>query len=164
MSKIFVIFALLITFSTASFAQKAVSKPVANPNTARAAIDALRAKFAQAYNIQNADAVAEFYTDDATYIGTGGDVVAGKEQIRLGLKDELPYFRNFALSALEFGSDNNLAYERGTFSARLEIPDKEPQTLNGKYVIVYRRGKDGQWKIQMQMTSRDRAQKPTAGS
>jgi ketosteroid isomerase-like protein len=160
MSKFFVIFALLITFSGAVFAQKAVAnKPAANTNSARAAIDVLRGKFVQAYNIQSADAVAELYTDDATYVGTAGDVITGKEQIRLGLKDELPFFRSFALVPLEFGSDNNLAYERGTFAARREIPDKEPQTLNGKYMIVYRRGKDNQWRIQMQMNSRDRAQK-----
>ena len=164
MSKFFTIFALIITFSVAVCAQKAVAKTDTNTASVaaaspRAAIDALRAKFAQGYNLQNADAIAAFYTDDATYIGTDGDIVQGKENIRLGLKDELPYFRNFTLSAVEFGSDNNLAYERGTFSARLEAPDKEPQTINGKYMIVYRLGRDKQWKIQMQMSSRDQTEK-----
>jgi len=161
MKKIFAFALLIITFSTAVFqAQTRTSEnnksDKKSASSARASLDSFRTKFIEAYNSQNADRVAEFYAEDATYIGTGGDVVQGRRNIHLGLKGEVAYFKNFVVTPGEFGSDKNLAYERGAYSATLAIPNQPEQTVNGKYLLIFRRQKDKTWKIQMQMVSRDR--------
>lgn len=163
MTKIFVFVALVLTISIPAFSQTAKSQPSRNskskPKVAdvRSTIDALRLQFIEAYNKRDADAVAQFYAEDATYIGTAGDVVQGRDKLLIGLKGELPVFRNFTITPAEFSSSGDLAYERGAYSARLEIPNRTPETIAGKYLIIYRRQQDGTWKIQTHMSGRDRA-------
>ena len=150
MKKFLFIFALVAILPITFYGQtKSGSK-------AQAVIDKLRTQFVEAYNSQNADAIAAFYADNATYIGTGGDVVQGKEKIRMGLKGEVSYFKNFVATPAEFGGDKNLAYERGTYSATLAIPNQPAQIVGGKYLLIFRRQKDKTWKIQVQMVSRNR--------
>lgn len=163
MTKFFVFVALLFTISAPVFSQTVMSQPSRNGKSkqkvadARIAIDELRPKFIEAYNKQDADAVAQFYAEDATYIGTAGDVVEGRDKLLKGLKGELPVFRNFTVTPAEFSSSGDLAYERGAYSARLEIPNRTPETVAGKYLLIYRRQADGKWKIQTHMSGRDRA-------
>ena len=165
MKAILILVMLFVAASAPTFSQTNRRQPARNNQTqrqaaaARATIDALRSQFVEAWNRQDADAVAQFYTEDATYIGTAGDVVQSRDRIRLGLRGELPVFRNFTATPAEFGSSGDLAYERGVYSARLEIPNRTPEAVRGKYLIVYRRQADSTWKIQMHMSGRDRAQR-----
>jgi len=162
MTKFFVFIALFFAISAPVFSQTATSRSSRNSkskqkvNDARRAVDEMRSKFIEAYNKQDAVAVAGFYAADATYIGTAGDVVQGRDKLLVGLKGELPAFRDFTTTTAEFGSSGDLAYERGTYSARLEIPNRSPETIAGKYLIIYRRQPDGTWKIQTHMSGRDR--------
>jgi ketosteroid isomerase-like protein len=98
------------------------------------------------------------YAEDATYIGTAGDVTQSKDKIQMGLKGSLPYFRGITATPVEFGSSGDLASELGTYSQRLEVPGRAPETFAGKYLFIFRRQADGLWKIQVQIVTRDRPQ------
>ncbi|MDQ3843506.1 MAG: nuclear transport factor 2 family protein [Bacteroidota bacterium] len=114
-------------------------------------------QFAEAYNRADANALAELYTEDATYIGTAGDITQGRNNLTTGFKNSLHYFKDFALTPSETGGDKKLIYQHGTYSQRFSIPGKPEETYTGKYLIVLRKVARNTWKIQKQMVSRDRA-------
>ena len=120
------------------------------------AIATLRAAFVAAYARGDAESVARFYAEDATYTGTAGDVVTGRSRLLIGLRREVPAFRDFRIEPAEFGSDGKLAYERGTYSATLTLPGRDPQPVSGPYLAVYGRAKGGGWLIKQHMTGRFR--------
>jgi ketosteroid isomerase-like protein len=41
----------------------------------------------------------------------------------------------------------DLAYGTGSYSMTMTGPDKEPATEMGHYVVVWRKGADGAWKV-----------------
>ena len=162
--KIFAFLALLAVFSIPVFGQtSAKSQPPKVESKKETAVrlqfETFLKQFVEAYNKQDADALAGFYAEDATYIGTGGDVTQSKDKIHLGLKGSLRYFRDFTATPAEFGTSGDLAYQRGTYSQRLEVPNQPSETFTGKYLLILRRQKDKSWKIESQMVSRDRSQR-----
>lgn len=132
------------------------SAPRAALATGCGALEDLTERFVAAYRSGDAAAASAFYADDAVYVGTGGDLTQGREKIRAGLEHEMPAFKDFSARPDESSCSGDLGYERGTFSARLEIPGQPARTLSGRFLIVFRRAGDGSWKIQSQFTSRDR--------
>jgi len=117
---------------------------------------ALRASFVNAYARADADAVSGFYAADATYIGTAGDVVTGRDNLLIGLRREVPVFRGFSVEPVQFDVSGRLAYERGIYRASVQIPGRTAQPVAGPYLMVYERGRDGDWKIKLHMTARER--------
>jgi uncharacterized protein (TIGR02246 family) len=135
----------------------ATAERPATPAAAQAeAVGVLRTGFVEAYRQGDAEAVAAFYAPDATYIGTGGDVVTGRDTLLIGLRREVPAFRDFRVVPAAFRVSGSLAYERGTYGATLTIPGRPPQPVSGPYLIVYERDAGGVWRIKAHMTARER--------
>jgi uncharacterized protein (TIGR02246 family) len=116
----------------------------------------LRTKFVEAYARADPEAVASFYAGDATYIGTAGDVVTGRDRLLIGLRREVPAFRDFRIKPVQLDRSGNIAWERGTYEANLHLPGGTPQPVTGPYLIVYERAPDGAWRIKAHMSGRDR--------
>ncbi|MER8578508.1 DUF4440 domain-containing protein [Mesorhizobium sp. M1423] len=55
--------------------------------------------------------------------------------------------KNLTLKALEVEGSGNLAYEVGAFT--LSVPSKggAPSTVAGKYIVVWKKGGDGTWRL-----------------
>lgn len=102
----------------------------------------------------DAGAVAAFYAPDAVYIGTGGDIAAGRETILAGLRREVPLFRDFAVEPASVGMSGNLAYDRGNWRTMLSIPGRPPQPAAGPYFVVYERMPAEGWRIKLHMAGR----------
>lgn len=113
--------------------------------------------FVAAYHRADAAGVAKFYAEDATYVGTAGDIVSGRNQILVGLEKEVPYFRDFGAVASESGANGRLAWERGNYRATITVPGRAPQPIYGPYLMVFERVADGTWRIRAHMSGRDRA-------
>lgn len=128
----------------------------AAPGEVEVEIRQLRQGFVAAYGRADAPAVAAFYAPDATYIGTAGDVVTGRDTILRGLSREVPFFRDFRIEPAEFGVSNQLAYERGTWRTTLTVPDRPAEAIGGPYVVVYERDLAGGWHIKQHMAGRRR--------
>ncbi|MER8521658.1 MULTISPECIES: DUF4440 domain-containing protein [unclassified Mesorhizobium] len=120
----------------------------AAPHSAREDIEAALVKFMDAFNSGNAAAVGQMYTDDAALLPPDGkriDDRKGVEEfwqgaIKAGMK-------NLTLKALEVEGSGNLAYEVGAFT--LSVPSKggAPSTVAGKYIVVWKKGDDGTWRL-----------------
>jgi uncharacterized protein (TIGR02246 family) len=116
----------------------------------------LRKKFVAAYARADADAVAAFYSPDATYVGTAGDVVTGREQLLIGLRREVPAFRGFEVDVAESGYGDGVAWERGTYRATLSIPGRPAEPISGPYLVVYEHSSGHGWQIKQHMATRAR--------
>ena len=147
--------ALLIAAAGGCAAPAAEGAPAASVQS-RSEIEALRARFVDAYARADAEAVAAFYAPHATYIGTGGDVVTGRDRLLVGLRREVPVFRDFRVEPAEFEADGRLAFERGIYQATIRIPGRDPEPVSGPYLIVYERGRDGRWLVRQHMSGRHR--------
>jgi uncharacterized protein (TIGR02246 family) len=158
MKKISILIALFTMFSICVFGQ-VNDKYRKQTEKARPAIETVFKRFVETYNKQEADALAALYAENATYIGTAGDITQGREKIRVGLKNSLQYLRDMQITPAEFGANGDLAYQSGAYSQKVVVPNQPPETYSGKYLIVLRRMPDKTWKIQTQMVSRDRAQR-----
>jgi ketosteroid isomerase-like protein len=53
----------------------------------------------------------------------------------------------YTISTLEVWLVDDLAYETGNFSGKVQPKGQAPESFSGKYVTVWKRQSDGSWKI-----------------
>ena len=95
------------------------------------------------------DAVVSFWTDDATVFPDQGPVVRGKAAIRAHVAQSLkiPGFRiSWTPLTAVIARGGDLGYTTGVNSVSMQGPDGKLMTFAGRYVTVWRKQADGQWK------------------
>jgi len=114
----------------------------------RQAVEASNAKWMAAFNQGDAAAVAAVYTDNATLMPPNSEMIEGRQgiqdfwgdAIQSGLKDA-------SLTTVSVQANGETAYEIGKFSLAVHSQGKDPQVISGKYVVVWQKGSDGAWKL-----------------
>jgi len=127
----------------------AVASP-ARAGDVEAAIEAANAKMVADYAAGDAKAIAEAYAEDAVMLPPDATVVSGREAIAKlwkgwiddGLKD-------LTLKSTAIESAGDLAYEVGDFSLQVPGEDGKLTTAPGNYVVVWKRGGDGVWRLKV---------------
>jgi uncharacterized protein (TIGR02246 family) len=112
---------------------------------ARAAVDALNARFARAIGAGDAAAVASVYATDATLLAPDVEAIRGRDAIRAywaaGLASGIS---GVDLDTVRLEAIHEGVLEQGTFVLRLGTAH-DAKHLTGKYVVVHRRQPDGSW-------------------
>ena len=129
--------------------------PEANAAADTAAIaEAIRAQEAQwnrDYAARAGAAVAAHYAPDGTLRAPGAPLAVGPEAIRAADRAMLadPAFQlEFAADRVEVAASGDLAYTRGHFTLRTTDPaSRQPATIAGSYLTVWRKQADGSWKV-----------------
>lgn len=140
---LFVAALALVLFNLASFAEAQKADP------ARASLEKLGAAFADAYNRGDVAAVAAMYSDDAMVFPPDSDMVQGRSAIEAvwkGARDS--GMKDVAFIVLDVHSNRDLAVEVGKADYKIQTANQaeaSPQTV--KYVVVWKRQKDGAWKL-----------------
>lgn len=129
--------------TTAKATPPAVDRRVADESAIRANDSA----WVKAIQAKNGDQAVSYYTEDAMLLAPGAPLAIGKAAVgqAMGGMMKLPGFAlTFAPDKISVSGD--MAYELGSYE--LTVPDKKgkPQTLKGKYVVVWVRQPDGSWK------------------
>jgi len=89
------------------------------------------------------------WADDAAIFPPGKPVVVGKENI---LREWAPILKDPDVSLtwqpdkVEASASGDLGYTYGKFRWRGKDPEGRVQVHNGKYVTIWRKGKDGRWR------------------
>jgi uncharacterized protein (TIGR02246 family) len=97
---------------------------------------------------KNASLVASLYADDARILMPGRPVVSGKSEILAFYKEALDGpVEAITLDTAHIEVSGDLAYTFGSNKILLKEPGGASREENGKYVAVYRRQPDGDWKI-----------------
>lgn len=111
------------------------------------AIGKIRSEWQAAADRKDSTAVAAFYADDAVMATSGAPVATGKAEIEktLGRMVNLTKFSKIDSKELVVSGDN--AYDYGTFTDEVTLPNGKKATENGYYIVTLHRQGDGSWKI-----------------
>ncbi len=105
-------------------------------------------RFEAAFNGGDAAAMAELYTPDGALLPPGAARVDGREGIAALWQGYMDAgIRDLALETVEIEAHDGAASEVGTYT--LTAPDGAGGrvTGHGKYIVLWRRGDDGVWRL-----------------
>ena len=114
------------------------------------AIKDLEAAWVQAFNTRDIGKTTAFYADDATVLIPNAPAFNGTDAIKGGLKPMLddPGFKlTFGATKVDVAKSGELGYSQGPYTMTTTDPaTKKPADDKGKYLTVYKKQADGNWK------------------
>jgi uncharacterized protein (TIGR02246 family) len=112
------------------------------------AIRDLDAQWAKAAAAKDVDAAVGYYSDDASLLAPSEPIASDKQSIRaawssmLGSDNSL----NWQASKVEVARSGDLAYVMGVYQLTTTDPKAKPVVDRGKFVEVWKKQADGNWK------------------
>ena len=115
----------------------------------RARLEKMGKDFADAYNRGDAKAVAAFYAEDAVVMPPDSDFVKGRPAIEAAWKGaQEAGMKNMGLEVVDVESDGTYVIETGKATADMQPAGQAAATAEMyKYLVVWKKQKDGSWKI-----------------
>jgi uncharacterized protein (TIGR02246 family) len=116
---------------------------------AQAAVESLSAEWAAGWSAKNLDAVMALYAPDAVFLPAIGPRWEGRETIRKNCAALLAnYNPQISLVSLNTAYSDDIGYESGSYDETItSIKDGKVISANGNYLFVFKRAKNGAWKI-----------------
>lgn len=132
--------------ATAQATQQAKGE-VSGTSAIRSSIDAANRRFADLFNKGDVAAAAKVYASDAVVMPPNGAAVTGESAIADFWKGAYSNgVRNVVLTTTEFAAHGSYAHELGTYQLEVRKPDGSVVARdNGKYMVLWKRSKGGQW-------------------
>jgi uncharacterized protein (TIGR02246 family) len=126
--------------------------------TGRDALEAARRTFIAAMKRGDFTALAALYAEDAIVVPQTSEIRRGSTAIRKFFRNWLSStkVREFEVTTEDLRLDGNTAYTVGTYRMSCEDASGERISDEGKYLIVYERGPNGEWRIARDMSSSNR--------
>ena len=113
------------------------------------------AAYARAFNAGDAALVATLYSKDAIFMMPDMPAYKGTKGVRAQTQAAIDAgWRNIKFTTIRSGSDGDIAFNMGTTSVD-QPSGGDTAKLKGKYLDVYRRQRDGSWKIIATMYNMD---------
>jgi uncharacterized protein (TIGR02246 family) len=147
-----------IAIALAALTTAACNGPQSGSGDAKSAIRAADEALQQAVAKGELERIASYYADDAVLLPTAEPIVTGKEAIRAEWRHVLgiPGMQNVsALKHIDVSRSGDMAYSRGTYTSHMVGPKGEPLTEPGKWVSIWRKQSDGQWRIVVDIYNTD---------
>lgn len=116
-------------------------------NDADTYIRAADARFAEAFSRSDWNTVGAFYADDAVMLMPNADAMRGAAAIRQSFNMMNGMSPNLRLSTDRVVQSGDLAYQTGTYQMTMTAAGGSAQSDRGKYLTVWRRQPNGDWKI-----------------
>jgi ketosteroid isomerase-like protein len=98
------------------------------------------------------------YTEDAMFVGPGSPAVQGREAL-LQMARAMRPLSSVTITALRTEGSENLAYTYGDATWVTGRPPNTGATTNLRFVIIWRKEADGQWRVALELLN----QAPTPG-
>lgn len=118
------------------------------------ALDAFIDGWTQHYNLHHASMVADYYADDAVWLGADGSVQEGRAEIEAGLEAAMaasPTANVMSRDRMVFG---DWAIDLGTYAIDMTPEGADMMSLNGNYLTALTRV-DGDWKLMYGISNYD---------
>jgi uncharacterized protein (TIGR02246 family) len=120
----------------------------------RAEVLAIARAWERCANARDARGMAALYAENATLLPPGQPAITGRQNIQgfwqgffdAGASDA-------SLKSVQISGSGDLAYEVGEFSAMMPQPSGGTAPGTGKYLVVFERQQDGQFKMVADMFS-----------
>lgn len=146
--------AAVLAFAATACAHGAGSRAASEEAQARGAIAAANDEFARALERGDARALAALFAEDGQLIpASQRGFVSGRPEIEAYQARRLQGRRylEVAITTAELGVSGDLAWETGTSRVKLQQGEGAPVTLTGRYLVVWKRGTDGRWRIRAEL-------------
>lgn len=124
--------------------RKAVDLRPASEDAVRSASAALN----QAYIAKDVEKIVTFYAEDASLFPPGSGIDTGKEAIHaawVAFVTTPGFSLNATTTKVEAARSGDLAYEEGAYLLTTKVKG-ELKAEKGKYVVVWKKQADGNWK------------------
>jgi uncharacterized protein (TIGR02246 family) len=135
---------LLIVGIGVAFAQ------MSSGNADEQAIRKLDQEWSAAAQSKDTAKTISYYAEDGSAFPFNAPIATGKEQIQkvwTGLMAMPGFSLSFAPTKIEVAKSGDLAYDVGTFELKVNDASGKPTTEIGKYVVVWKKQADKQWKV-----------------
>jgi ketosteroid isomerase-like protein len=94
-----------------------------------------------------------YYADDSVELPNGGPIIQGKVNIAkgMGFLDQKDNRLTWTPVGADLSASGDLGYTYGTFEFRSKGKDGKPAVDHGKYTSIWKKQKDGSWKVVLDM-------------
>ena len=115
------------------------------PGKTDPALTKLAKAWEAAFNAKDIAKVASMYTDDAVVMPPNHEAVRGRANIEAFFKEMEG--ATLTLTPFESAMSGSTAHEAGTYQMSITPKTGPPTTDKGKYVVILKKGSDGQWRL-----------------
>jgi len=111
----------------------------------------LEADFMKAAAEHGSQGYLSYYADDAVEVPNGAPIIQGKVNIAktMGFLDQKDNHLTWTPVGADISSSGDLGYTYGTYEFRSK--DGKPTVDHGKYTSIWKKQKDGSWKVVLDM-------------
>ena len=96
-----------------------------------------------AFNAKDVDGIVALYTSDARVLPPNAEMVSGSDAVRTIFGGFIDAGIGGELTSIESKISGNIAYDVGTYA----LHNDDGPVDNGKFIVTFRRGDDGEWRI-----------------
>jgi ketosteroid isomerase-like protein len=134
----------------------------ASPTSGADTLLQLEADFMKAAAERGSQGYMSYYAEDASELPNGEDAIQGKENIAktMGFLDDKNNRLTWTPVHADMAASGDLGYTYGTFEFRSMGKDGKPAVEYGKCVSIWKKQKDGSWKVVMDMGNASPRPKP----
>ena len=113
----------------------------------------LEAEFMKAAADKGSEGYMSYYADDSVELPNGGPVIQGKTEIALGMGflDDKNNRLIWTPVGADISASGDLGYTYGAFEFHAKNKDGKAIVEYGKYTSIWKRQKDGNWKVVLDM-------------
>jgi ketosteroid isomerase-like protein len=131
------------------------TRPIASASAKSTAdtLKQLEADFMKAAAQRGSAGYMSYYADDAVELPNGGPVIQGKENIAKGMAflDDKNNHLTWTPTGADISSSGDLGYTYGAYEFRSKDKDGKLVLDHGKYTSIWKKQKDGSWKVVLDM-------------
>ena len=138
------------------------ARPLASAS-AKATADTLRqleGEFMKAAAERGSVGYMSYYADDAVEVPNGAPVIQGKINIAktMGFLDQKDNHLMWTTVGADISASGDLGYTFGTYEFRSKDKDGKPVVDHGKYTSIWKKQRDGSWKVVLDIGNASPAQ------
>jgi len=113
----------------------------------------MEGEFMKAAAEHGAAGYMSYYADDAVEVPNGAAIISGKVNIAktMGFLDEKSNHLSWTPVGANISASGDLGYTYGTYEFRSVGKDGKPVAESGKYTSIWKKQKDGSWKVVLDM-------------
>jgi uncharacterized protein (TIGR02246 family) len=122
-------------------------------------IRSLDEEWSRAAENKDAARFASFYAETGSAMPFNAPIATGRakvQQLWTSLMAKPGFSLRFAPAHIEVAKSKEMAYDIGTFELKLNDERGTSMTLPGKYVVVWKKQKDGAWKAEADIFNTDK--------
>jgi ketosteroid isomerase-like protein len=139
-----------LLFVAVAFMLGALANSQSDPS---AALVKIENDFMKAAADHGSQGYMSYYADDAVEVPNGEAFLQGKENIAktMGFLDQPDNHLTWAPVGAGIAASGDLGYTYGTYEFSSKDKDGKPVVNKGKYATIWKKQKDGSWKVAMDM-------------